>query len=53
MSSTTIQPGETAQLTFSMHMGKGMGGMHLFQAEIKSNDPAPGQPVQLRANFID
>lgn len=52
MSSTTIKPGETATLTVSMHMGKGMGGPHLFQVTVNSNDPAPAvNKVDVRADF--
>jgi hypothetical protein len=52
--STTINPGETTKLTVSMHMGKGMGGPHLFQVTVNSNDPAPAtDKVSVKANFIE
>ena len=54
MGTTTLAPGETTDLTFSMNMHQGMGGMHLFQATVNSNDPAPaGNIVQMRANYIE
>ncbi len=52
--STTLQPGETTNLTVTLHMGKGMGGKHLFEVTVNSNDPAPaGDKVDVRANFIE
>lgn len=54
MGATTLQPGETTNLTVSMHMGKGMGGAHLFEVTLNSNDPAPAlNKVAVRANFIE
>jgi len=51
---TTLQPGETTNLTVSMHMGKGMGGKHLFEVTVNSNDPAPAvNKVAVRANFTE
>lgn len=41
-------------LTVSMHMGKGMGGMHLFEVTVNSNDPAPAvNKVAVRANYTE
>jgi hypothetical protein len=52
--STTIAPGESTTVTVSMLMHKGMGGMHLFEVTVNSNDPAPAaDKVSLRANYID
>ena len=54
MGSTILAPGETTMLTVSMHMGKGMGGMHLFQVTVNSNDPAPAaNNVSMRANYTE
>ena len=52
MGSTTIAPGESTTVTVSMLMSKGMGGPHLFEVTINSNDPAPAvNKVTVRANF--
>lgn len=54
MGSTTLAPGETTTLKISTHMGKGMGGMHLFEATINSNDPAPANnKVQIRVDYVE
>lgn len=54
MGSTTIAPGESSTVTVSMNMGKGMGGPHLFEVTVNSNDPAPAaNKITLRANYID
>ena len=54
MGSTTIAPGESSIVTVSMTMGKGMGGPHLFEVTVNSNDPAPAaNKVSLRADYID
>lgn len=54
MSSTTINPGQSETLTVSMHMGKGMGGPHLFEVTVNSNDPLPAvNKVLVRANYLD
>lgn len=54
MGSTTIEAGESTTITVSMQMGKGMGGPHLFEVTINSNDPSPaGNKVSVRANFIE
>lgn len=54
MGSTTIEAGKTTTLTVKMHMGKGMGGPHLFEVTVNSNDPAPAvNKVAVRANYID
>jgi len=51
--STTIEPGESTTVTVSMLMHKGMGGQHLFEVTIKSNDPSPAvSKVSVRANYI-
>jgi len=52
--STTIAPGESTTVNVSMHMGKGMGGPHLFEVTIDSSDPAPAaNKVSVRANYIE
>ena len=54
VSSTTINPGETVDLNVSMHMGRGMGGPHLFEVTVNSNDPAAAvNKVAVRANFTE
>jgi hypothetical protein len=41
-------------MNVSMHMGKGMGGRHLFEVTVESNDPAPAvNKVSVRANFTE
>lgn len=37
----------------SMLMHKGMGGMHLFNVTVNSNDPGDSPVVSARANYID
>lgn len=54
MGSTTLAPGETTNLDVSMHMGKGMGGMHLFEVTVNSNDPGGiANKASVRADFIE
>ncbi|MBE0428259.1 MAG: hypothetical protein IBX61_00085 [Thermoleophilia bacterium] len=54
VSSTAIEPGETADLTVSSHMGRGMGGPHLFEVIVNSNDPAPSwNKVAIRVNYLE
>ncbi len=37
-----------------MHMGKGMGGQHLFEVTISSSDLAPvANKVSVSANFVE
>jgi len=37
-----------------MTMGRGMGGQHLFEVTINSDDPAPPvNQVSVRANFLE
>jgi hypothetical protein len=50
--STTIKPGETTTLSFTTHMMEGMGGPHLFEITVPTNDPVePVQKLQVRAMF--
>jgi len=52
--STTLAPGETTSLDVTIHMGKGMGGVHVFEITIPSNDPgAVNNKVQARVDFIE
>lgn len=54
MGSTTLAPGETTTVDVSLHMGKGMGGMHLFEVTIPSNDPdAADASVRVRVDFTE
>lgn len=54
MGSTTLAPGETTSLDVSIHMGKGMGGMHLFEITVPSNDAgATGNKVSVRVNYTE
>lgn len=41
-------------MSFSTHMGAGMGGMHLFEATINSNDPTQEpKKVQIRVDYTE
>jgi len=52
--STTLASGATTTLVVSMHMGRGMGGMHLFEFTVDSNDPgSTANKASVRANFIE
>ncbi len=56
VSSTTLQPGESATLTLPALMGmhQGMGGPHAFAVDIRSNDPAgPVKTVRWRFTIED
>jgi hypothetical protein len=51
---TTLAPGETTDLDFSTSMGSGMGGVHVFEVTIPSNDPDPVEDkVQVRVDFVE
>ena len=53
MGSTTIGPDKSTTVNVSMQMHKGMGGQHLFEVTINSNDPSPAvSKVSVRANYI-
>lgn len=54
MGSTTLAPGETTTLNVYTSMGRGMGGMHLFEITVNSSDPAPeNDKVQVRVDFLE
>ncbi len=49
----TLKPGEssTLRVTFTMH--EGMGGPHLFEIRVKSNDPVePEKLLIVKSNWI-
>jgi hypothetical protein len=50
--STTVKPGEATTLSFETHMMEGMGGPHLFEVTISTNDPVePLQKLRVKALF--
>jgi hypothetical protein len=50
--STTVKPGESTTLSFTTHMMEGMGGPHLFEITVLTNDPAePLQKLRVKAFF--
>jgi hypothetical protein len=52
--STTLAPGETTNLDVSIQMGQGMGGMHLFEVTVISNDPgSTNNKVTVRVDFME
>lgn len=54
MGSTTLASGESTNLDLSIRMNEGMGGMHLVEVTIPSNDPeATETKVQAQVNYIE
>jgi hypothetical protein len=53
VSSTVLKPGETAKVKVSILMHKGMGGMHLFNVTVASNDPGEAPVVSARVNYTE
>lgn len=52
MGSTTVEPGVATTLSFTTHMMEGMGGPHLFEITVQTNDPVePVQKLQVKAVF--
>ena len=52
MGSTMILPGEQTVVVVRSVMHQGMDGPHLFQIDVRTNDPVePVQTVYFRANF--
>ncbi len=49
----TLQPGEMTTLSVEVSMQKGMGGKHLFQIEVNSNDAQqPRFILELASNWV-
>lgn len=54
MGSTTLEPGESTDLEVSIHMGRGMGGMHVFEITVPSSDPeATANKLTVRVNYLE
>jgi hypothetical protein len=52
--STTLAPGESTNLDVSVTMGQGMGGMHVFEVTVNSNDPSStNNKVTVRVDFME
>jgi hypothetical protein len=50
--STTIEPGGKSTISFDTHMMEGMGGPHLFEISVRSNDAVQTlQKLQVKAVF--
>ncbi|MBI4234341.1 MAG: DUF1573 domain-containing protein [Chloroflexi bacterium] len=53
LSNKSISPGKQGTLALNFTMGEGMGGYHVFQVVVSSNDPAqPEAILEVRANFV-
>ncbi len=50
---TTVQPGQSTTLYTDFAMHEGMGGKHLFEIALKTNDPTrSAKTLQIRSNWI-
>ncbi len=48
----TLEPGQSGTLSLWVSMSAGMGGLHVFQITVKSNDPiSPETVVTFTADF--
>ncbi len=48
----TMEPDEESEISFETHMMEGMGGPHLFEITIRSNDAEePLQKLYVKAFF--
>ncbi len=52
MGTTTIDPGQTTNVSVAFSMHQGMGGQHQFDLLLSSNDPVqPQQTVTVKAKY--
>lgn len=50
---TTLQPNQTTTVTVEFTMHEGMGGPHLFDLPIRTNDPTqPEKHVWIASNWV-
>ena len=50
---TTLQPGQSTTIYTDLMMHEGMGGKHLFEIPIKTNDPTQqAKALQIKSNWI-
>lgn len=48
----TLKPAEESDISFTTHMMDGMGGPHLFEVTVRSNDAVePIQKLYVKAFF--
>jgi hypothetical protein len=48
----TLKPAEESEISFKTHMMDGMGGPHLFEVTVRSNDAVePVQKLYVKAFF--
>ncbi len=52
MGATTIDPGQTTNVSVAFSMHQGMGGQHQFDLVLNSNDPVQSQQtVTVKAKY--
>jgi hypothetical protein len=49
-----LLPGESTTVSLEVSMHKGMGGKHLFQIQVSTNDPQqPRATLEVASNWVD
>jgi hypothetical protein len=50
---TTLQPGQSTMIYTELMMHEGMGGKHLFEIALKTNDPTQqAKTLKILSNWI-
>ncbi len=54
MGATTIDPGQSTNVSVAFSMHEGLGGQHTFDLVLSSNDPVqPQQTLEVKAKYPD
>jgi hypothetical protein len=50
---TTLQPGQSTRIYTDLMMHEGMGGKHLFEIPLQTNDPTQQtKTLRIKSNWI-